>query len=71
MNKCQPMETAPKDRSILLMIDGDWCEGWWTCSTTLKGKSRKDGSGRWEISFECESLEKPTGWCELPEVPDE
>lgn len=65
--KAEPIETAPKDRSILVRIDGDWIEACW---------SQYASGGNWSV-ISCDSHgcgccgggnSDPTHWAELPEV---
>lgn len=66
--KMQPMNKAPKDRPILLKIEGEWIEGEW-----IEGKWQED-DGKWFVvtlpSHGCgccsDKNKEPTGWAELP-----
>lgn len=71
MSEWQPIETAPKDRSILLWVDGECSKGQWNNDQYAK-KPRPF----WHAFYEDMALgrlwmraHQPTHWMKLPEVP--
>lgn len=59
--KPQPIETAPKEpTNLLLVFDGDWYVGWWNA----KGFWATYGNDGWVAIT-------PTHWLPLPPRPEE
>jgi len=69
MNEWQPIETAPKDATpILLFINGNPKRGFLIQTGSYLKKDNWEG---WVDSYECEDLAPPTHWMPLPEPPIE
>jgi hypothetical protein len=72
----QPIETAPKDQDILLLIEGKAIQGSWDAQCFLDGRSW--GPGKWDhISLPdhgcgcCSYDNEPaTHWMPLPTPPE-
>lgn len=74
MSDWQPIETAPRDGTHILVInaaflhEGEMCVAFWH---TLRGEKQEDG--RWDVTgyggYEAEPEVEPTHWQPLPEPP--
>lgn len=59
-NQCQPIETAPKDETLVLVFEPRW--GWSVASYDSNG-------GEWRIRFS-EFEAQATHWMPLPPEPE-
>ena len=69
MSEWQPIETAPKDGTLILAWDGcqhDICEWWDGSISGVRGPSERDAG--WWIDNDRGEM-KPTHWQPLPDPP--
>lgn len=63
--KAQPIDTVPDDKHVLLLIDNQWIEGWWSTE-------KNDYEHIWLPNHSCGCCAcdnpDPTHWAELPTV---
>ncbi len=66
MSEWQPIETAPKDGSVILLWGRYWSDsqGWFPAP--LQGQWNRD---RWEAVWRYSFGVRPTHWMPLPEPP--
>lgn len=72
----QPIETAPKDGTELLLWNGEHIIGWWETGREFRGS---DHFNDWSFGYETVSgydagfkrVNKPTHWQPLPEPPEQ
>ena len=76
--KLKPIETAPKDGTLITLYDATWYTGPYDTSSKYKmGKwnTKWTGEDDWSLENLSGSAGRrgyyPTHWCELPEAPSE
>ena len=74
MNNWQPIETAPKDGTFILLHVEHFglCQGYW-CEEPVNIKTGEDAEPCWMAGLSAHFCRNvvPTHWMPLPEVPNE
>jgi hypothetical protein len=68
MNDWKPIETAPRDGTLILLYGRTHDEKWNVCSWFMEEDAEGNEVTGW-YNWDWEYYEPPTHWMELPEAP--